>query len=216
MKNIPSHRRWRGANDTLADFVLWLKTWGNMLAFLLRSPRRTILGLKKYKLAEAFLSVPGIVDSYTGNASGARLREKQEEISKCLQSCFACAAAVFRPSEKNVYTEGQCAEIILRGFPGLKTVSVPTALLLFGEEKALPDIGVCSILCSARSEKQTPPPVFVLKSEDGAVIDCIRFVEKHSGERFDWDAFTEYLSTLTGEKKKTPAEAVELLARRYL
>lgn len=215
MKKIPSHRRWRGMNDTLADFVLWLKTWGNMLAFLLRSPRRTVQGLKKYKLAEAFLSVPGIVDSYTENASGAGLREKQEEISKCLQSCFACAAAVFCTSGKSVYIEGEGAEIILHGFPGLTPIPIPTALLLFGET-TLPKVGVCSILCSARYEKQAPPPLFVLKSEDGAVIDCIRFVEKHSSEKFDWDAFTEYLSALTGEKKKSPAEAVELLARRYL
>ena len=215
MKNIPSRRRWRGVNDTLADFILWLRTWGNMLAFLLRSPRQTVRGLKKYKLTETFLSVPGIVDSYTENASGARLREKQEEISEGLQSCFACAAAVFRASGKSVYAEGEGAEILLRGFPGLKTISVPTALLLFGEG-TLPDIGVCSILCSARYEKQAPPPVFVLKNGDGAVVDCIRFIEKTSGEKFDWDAFTEYLSALTGEKKKSPAEAAELLARRYL
>ena len=217
MEKISFRRRWRGVNDTFADFIRWLGTWGKMLAFLLRSPRCTVRGLWEHDLLKAFLSVPALVDSFTGAASGARLREKHEEIGVYLQSCFDCASAVFLASEKSVYTEGECAEKIMRGFPGLKTVSLSTAMLLFGGEgKTLPTVGGCSVVCTTQSEKAAPPPVFLLKNGDGAIIDCIRFVEKHTGEKFDWDIFTEYLSSISGEKIKTPAEALELLAGRYL
>ena len=215
MEKILSHRRWRGVNDTITDFIWWLKSWRRMLAFLLASPRRTVQGLREFDLAEVFLSVPAAVDSYIGTASGTKLREKHGEISVSLQRCFDCAAAMFSASEKTVCTEGECAEIILRGFPGLKPVSIPTAIFLFGgEEKPLPHVGVCSVICSARCEKIAPSPVFLLKNESGAIIDAIRFLEKQTGEKFDWDAFTGYLSALTGEKSKSPAEAVELLTRR--
>ncbi len=217
MDKIPSHRRWRGVSDTLTDFIRWLRTWKKMLVFLLSRPRQTVQGLVSYGLAEAFFSLPTAVDSYIGNAAGAKLREKHGEISAYLQDCFACAAAVFRGSEKGVYIEGECAEIILHGFPGLKAVSLPTALLLFaGEEKKLPTIGRCCMICAPQYEKYAPSPVFLLKNESGAIIDCIRFLEKHTGERFDWDVFTAYLSNMTGEKSKSPGEAIELLTGRYL
>ena len=217
MEKLPSHRRWRGVNDTITDFIQWLRTWRKMLAFLLRSPRRTVRGLKTYGLTEAFLSVPATVDSYTGSASGAQLREKHGDISEYIQGCFDCASAVFHASEKTVYTQGECAESILRGFPGLKPVSVSTALLLFGGEgKTLPSFGGCGVLCSPSSEKYVPPPVYILKNGSETIIECIRFVEKHTGEKFDWDIFTETVSALSGEKRKSPAEAVRLLAGRVL
>ena len=182
-----------------------------MFSFLLTAPRLTVRGLISFGLAKAFFSVPAAVDSFIGNVSGAVLREKHEEINAYLQSCLVCAAAVFSACEKTVYIEGGCAGKIMHGFPGVKTVSLPTALLLFtGEEKTLPDIGRCSIICAPRYEKAAPPPVFLLKNESGAIIDCIRFVEKQTGEKFDWDAFTEFLREETGEKIKSPAEAIRL------
>ena len=216
MGKIPSHRRWRGVSDTLTDFIRWLRTWKKMLIFLLNRPRQTIQGLFDYGLAEAFITVPSLVDSFTGNAAGAKLREKHEEISSYLESCFACASEVFCAEKNAVYVEGECAEVIMQGFPGVKTVSVPAALLLFaGEGKSLPDVGTCAVLRSEQSRKYFPHPVFVLGDGSGEVIDCIRFVEKHTGRKFDWDVFTAYLSNMTVEKSKNPAEAIELLTGQY-
>lgn len=196
MEKIPAHRRWRGVNDTLEDFAWWLRMWGKMLRFLLRSPRQTVQGLFDYGLIEAFISIPALVDSFTGSASGARLQEKHIEIGTYIQSCLDCAEAVFSADEKTVYVEGECAKEIMRGFPGVKTVSVSTTALLF---EKLPDRAACGIVCLPELAKNVPPPVFVLG--DGKIIESIRFVEKHTGEKFDWDEFTEQ----TG---KSPAEAI--------
>jgi len=203
MKKIPSHRRWRGVNDTLEDFLWWLRTWGKMLSFLLRSPRRTVQELFNYDLGETFVSVPGIVDNFVGGASGAGLREKHREINAYIQSCFDCCDAVFNADGKTVYIEGEGAEKIMRGFPGVKTVSIPVAVLLF---EKLPDCAVCSVVCTAEHTKNAPSPVFVLG--DGEIIESIRFIEKHTGEKFDWDIFTER----TG---KRPTEVLEFLTRPY-
>lgn len=217
MDKIPSHRRWRGVSDTLTDFIWWLRTWKKMLIFLLSRPLKSVQGLSDYGLAEAFISVPSMVDSFIGSAAGARLREKHEEISAYLESCFVCAGNVFCAEKNAVYVEGECAETVMRGFPWVKSISVPVALPLFaGEGKSLPDVGTCAVLRSEQSRRYFTLPVFVLGSGSGEIIECVRFLEKHTGEKFDWDAFTEYLSTAAGEDVKSPAEAVELTARRYL
>lgn len=199
MEKIQSRRRWRGVNDTLKDFAWWLRTWRKMFSFLLCSPRRTVQGLFDYGLAEAFTSIPGTVDSFVGGASGARLRKKHEEINAYLESCFDCCCAVFTADGKTVYIEGECTEGIMRGFPDVKTVSIPAAVLLF---EKLPDVGACSVVCTSEHAKNAPPPVFVLG--DGEIIECIRFIERHTGEKFDWDIFTE----LTGK-------SIEPLTRQY-
>ena len=215
MEKIPAHRSWRGVNDTLTDFVWWLRTWGKLLAFLLQSPVRTVQGLLYYDLAEAFLSVPAAVDNFVGNAKGASLTKKHREISEFFQNCLNCAHDIFTADGREVYAEGGCAEMIMHGSSGLKTVSVGAALPIFcADGKKLPDIGRCGVVSSEQRIKNIPPPVFVLAGGEG-IIDAIRFVEKHTGEKFDWDVFREYLLEACGERAQSPADAVEIV-KRYI
>lgn len=228
MIKYTARRRWRGVRDTLEDFAWWLRTWQRMLKFLLSSPVQVVKGLRKYELTESFSAVPAIIDSFTGSAAGARLREKHREMDDALKSCLTCAEAVFAADESiggngtcpaaAVCIDGGAAESIMHGFPNVRTVELSALELLFGKDReTLPEAGACSIVSAAGDEKKRqkiPPSVFELTGAAENIVECIRFTERQTGEKFDWDAFTEYMRLTTGEKSIRPAEAVEMLARR--
>lgn len=222
-----AQRRRRGVRDTLEDFAWWLKTWKRMLSFLSHSPRRTVRGLKKYALGESFISVPALVDGFVGSASGARLREKHEEIDGGLKRCLDCAGAVFAADEsiggsgaervKTVCVDGERAAMIMQGFPNVRTAGLSALTFIFGRDgEELPRACACSIVSCPREQtpkkQKAPPPVFELTGEAENIIACIRFAEKQTGERFDWDEFTGHMCRMTGERGMKPAAALKRLS----
>ena len=170
-------REWRGIKDTLVDYGWWCVMWKDMIKFVLQSPLQVVKGIFRYRWMLTYLTLPQFIDRQLEGMRGVQLRAGHALYDIIIKHTIDIIADSFN-ADQNIGGKKSLADRIVC-FDEL----VPTELMA-----GLPTycLGV-----PLRYNDDVDAQKYAVEELRG----CIKFIEEHTGEKFDWDAFAKALES---------------------
>lgn len=132
-----ARREWRGVKDTFVDYIWWLRTWGDMIAFVMKAPMKITKGIFKYRWMASYLSTPSFIDKMTQGLRGEQLVMSHMGMGKVVKGSEDIIAMLFKydqklganpkHSKKIVLFDEMTMVQIMCGFPNL--IGLPYQLM---------------------------------------------------------------------------------------
>ena len=207
-------REWRGVKDTLIDYGWWCVMWKDMIKFVLQSPLQVVKGIWRYRWMLTYLTLPQFIDRQLEGMRGVQLRAGHLLYDIIIKHTIDIIAESFN-ADQNIGGKKSLADRIvcfdelvptelMAGFPNLIGIPVQTGKCFIACN--MPCDG--SIMTTSFQDRYFKLPTYCLgvplrynddvDAQDYAVEElrgCIEFIEQHTGEKFDWDAFAKALES---------------------
>ncbi len=214
--NIYDRREWRGVRDTAYCFGWWLATWAKTAGLAARDPARVMAALRRYRSMSCLLTAPHWMDACISGDRGCALRCDMQAVNAVLDDAIDTLWKEIRADRKLGETKRTAEAIpfdcavplhIAYGFPGYEGISIglpSMALASAAPAGEYPDAGNCAVCCGrpgsamtndaqkpARAFTPSPMPDDPTTREYTVheIYETIKFLERHTGQKFDWDAF---------------------------
>ncbi len=132
-----ARREWRGVKDTFVDYLWWLRTWGDMIAFVMKAPLKITKGIFTYRWMASYLSTPAFIDRNTQGLRGIQLKMSHIAMGRLIKSSEDLIAMLFKydqrlgadpeHSKKIVLFDEMTMIQLMAGFPNL--IGLPYQLM---------------------------------------------------------------------------------------